>query len=107
MDWKPLNPEAFQQVTSEDGRQIAKDDKYMGAVQEVWKSTKPHEFSTEISSFVYHGEDETDDERTQLYGHVARRKQSSAGGMVLASALHFMRTTFQGFWISARVPQQE
>lgn len=79
MNWIPLNPETFHQVTSGDGVQIAKDDKYMGAVQGVWQSTKPYAFAAEISPFVYNGEADADDQQTQLYGHVARRKQSSGG----------------------------
>ncbi|CAJ1950584.1 unnamed protein product [Cylindrotheca closterium] len=80
MDWKTLNPGTFAQVINDDGRQIAKDDKYMNAVQEIWQSAQPHTVPTEISSFVYQGEEEAGDERTQLYGHVARRKLVSKEG---------------------------
>lgn len=52
----------------------------MDAVQEIWQSTKPHAIPTEISSFVYHGEEDAGDRSTQLYAHVARRKQSSEVG---------------------------
>lgn len=75
-NWQPLDFQSFQNVLTDDGRKIAKDDKYLSAVQEMWQRTKSSDIPTEISPLIYRGEAQSSDENTQLYGNVARRKDN-------------------------------
>jgi dienelactone hydrolase len=69
MEWTPLKPSAFP-TCKVDNRQIAKDEDYLGAVQEVWKVSES-DIPVEKAPFVYF-----DSSNTPLYGHMVRRSNT-------------------------------
>ena len=72
MNWATLTPATYP-PSSLEKHQLAKDDDYFKAVQELWKSEE-RTASVETSPVVYF-----DDSQTPLYGHVIRRAQTKKG----------------------------
>eukprot|EP00980_Cylindrotheca_fusiformis_P012033 scaffold2855_cov127-Cylindrotheca_fusiformis.AAC.1 len=88
MDWKPLKPSSFEHVVSDDGHQIAKDEPYLKAVLDLWKSELGH-LPVETSPFVYYSEGDKDGGQTPLYGHLVRRMRDATENDSLPGVLFF------------------
>jgi dienelactone hydrolase len=70
-NWTQLIPSCFPTHTV-DGRQFAKDDSYLQAIQNVWR-VKDGDIPVEMTPFVY-----LDPSDTPLYGHLVRRRRRRA-----------------------------
>ena len=73
MDWSPLTPKDFDDVTLANGYQIAKDQSYLDAVLKQWNSEdEKRSLAVETKIFEY-----KDDTNGNLFGHVMRRATAS------------------------------
>jgi dienelactone hydrolase len=86
LNWQSLSPSNFHQVISGDGRQYAKDDSYMYAVLDLWKSEGGN-VPIQSSPFVYSSSSSEDD--TLLYGHLLKRRSTTKSPSIVPGIFLF------------------
>jgi dienelactone hydrolase len=70
MEWQDLSPSCFDEPVIE-GQLIAKDDKYLESVLQIWSQEEERSHSVETKAVQYYARD---DRSNPLFGHLLRRK---------------------------------